>query len=471
MIFSPKKTGIAAFCSSLLLAVLSLSAYGEDIKLQPRSHDGSLVRVKTIVEVAGSLIVDPNRNASADEQPKFPMKVNAEMLFDERGLPNDNDSIRHYWKANVKIDVNESTDDRSLREDRNLIRLTGNETGNRRITSAHGLLSRAELELLDVPGNVFPPENLLTDEAISKASTWKHDKQTIAEILRLEEITSGEVISEVTEITDSVVKISLKGNVEGKVDGVETSMEIVGNYHFDRESQFVKWLAIAIRENREVGFGTPGIEVTSRIRSARQIIPASQPLSNEVIAELVRAQPEDNPQPLEFTASDSFYRMAIDRNWYVLSTRGSSATLRMIDDGDLLATCKIDQLNKSVPGKHVTLDGFRDDVQAALAKNCKEVLSVGQTVSPNNIRVLKVVAAGEVGDTPIQWIYYHLSDDNGNRLSCIFTLEASFQDRFAGMDESLTNSIEFVAKWEANDEPDEEDEAEQQAQATGSALR
>jgi hypothetical protein len=97
-----------------------------------------------------------------------------------------------------------------------------------------------------------------------------------------------------------------------------------------------------------------------------------------------------------------------------------------------------------VPGKQITLDGFRGDVQKALDKNCKEIVSAAEHVSPQGVRVLRVVAAGEVGDTPIRWIYYHLSDDHGRRLSYIFTHEASFEGRLAGIDEALTSSVQFL---------------------------
>ena len=120
--------------------------------------------------------------------------------------------------------------------------------------------------------------------------------------------------------------------------------------------------------------------------------------------------------------------------------------LRMVDEGDLLITCKVDPLTKMLPGKQISLEGFRDDVQTALGKSCRQIISASEHVSPQGIRVLRVVASGEVKETPIRWIYYHLSDDDGKRLSFIFTHEESLDDRVAGADEALTNSVEFISK-------------------------
>ncbi len=62
------------------------------------------------------------------------------------------------------------------------------------------------------------------------------------------------------------------------------------------------------------------------------------------------------------------------------------------------------------------------------------------------MRVLKVVAAGQSADLPIQWIYYHLADDKGRRASLVFTLEQDLVEQFAGADAILATSLEFLAQ-------------------------
>ena len=128
----------------------------------------------------------------------------------------------------------------------------------------------------------------------------------------------------------------------------------------------------------------------------------------------------------------------------------------MVEGDALIATCKIDQLTKGIAGTQITLDGFRTDVQKALAKNCKEIESASQSVNSQGVRALRVVANGQVAKTPIKWVYYHLSDDEGRRLSVIFTLESSMLSRFEGIDQQLTSSVLFSNPIEAAVEPSEE---------------
>ncbi len=430
-----------AFASLGLMISLLARCVGQEILLKPRDHAGATLRVKTAVEVAGSLKA---KSQADDTATGIPVKVDAEMIYDELGVANAGlVSLRHYWKAEAALDVNKSEQQRALRTDRNLILLSAGSASSDRITSPRGALLRSELELLDVPATVFPPERLLPTKPVSKDETWSHNDEVLAELLRLQSVTSNEVTSAVTEVTDAVAKIKLSGKLQGKVDGVSTKIQLVGNYHFDRRNKIVSWIAIAIKEDREVGFAAPGFQVTTRVRSVRQALAQSKALPKSILTGIT-ISPSDGDRLLDFVSDDNVFRMMLDRRWHALSGLDTSTRFRMVEGGDLLATCKIDQLTRSVPGKQITLDGFSRDVQQALGKNCQQVVSAGQTVNPNGIRVMRVEAAGSVGATPIRWIYYHLSDDTGQRLSYIFTLEASQLDRFAGMDEVMTASVEFL---------------------------
>ena len=57
--------------------------------------------------------------------------------------------------------------------------------------------------------------------------------------------------------------------------------------------------------------------------------------------------------------------------------------------------------------------------------------------------MLRVVAAGSAADTPIQWVYYHVTHKDGRRLSCVFTLSVDDVEQFGGEDLSLIESLKF----------------------------
>ena len=428
--------------SSTLATVIG----AEEVSLQPRQHANALVRVKTVVDVAGSLHVE-TRN---EKKLKIPMKVNAELFFDERGLSgNESPAIRHYWEAKADLVINEEEETRKLRDERQLMLLADTNQMSNRFWSPNGNLTRQELELIDVPGNAFAPELLLTKSAVSEGDEWVADDVEVARLLRLAEVTAGKLTNTVKEISDDKVTVEIKGKVEGNADGAATSIEVSGNYHFNREEEFISWFAMAIREKREIGFAAPGFEVTAQIRTIRQSLTKSEALTPQVVTQA--KSPADGELLLDFASADNLYRTAIDRRWHLISRQGSSTVMRLVDGKDLLATCKVDRLDRMAPGKQITLNGFQTDVEKALAKNCKEIVSASENVNGQGLRILRVIAGGEIDETPIRWIYYHLSDDTGRRLSMIFTHEGSLESRLSGIDESLTSSVYFM--------PDEERQA------------
>ena len=460
--------GIRGICLIVFLC-FTQTANAEVAQLSARKHSGTYSRVKTVVELAGSLNVRKSTAESATEKDKgnksdsndnglessednkelpevqIPLKVSAEMFFDEVGLEANNYStLRHYWDAKADLEINETAKQtRELREDRQLILLTSGLTAAKRITSPFGPLTRDEIELVDIPSCVFPPEQLLPNRSVETDETWAHDNDVVAGLLRIEKVTDGTLKSTVTKISKEKVSISLSGDIKGSIEGVDTKIEVKGNYQFDRNAKMVTWIALAIRERRDVSFAAPGFHVVSRIRTARQPLDGSDMLTSDAVSR-TNLRLAKGDYLLDFISKDQNFQMATDRRWHLLTHRRFSSKLRMVEDGDLLATCRIDYLTKGVPGTQITLDGFREDVQRALAENCKEIVSASQSVNSQNVRVLRVEASGEVAETPITWIYHHLSDDQGRRLSFVYTLESSMMNRFDAADQAMTSSVFFL---------------------------
>jgi hypothetical protein len=55
-----------------------------------------------------------------------------------------------------------------------------------------------------------------------------------------------------------------------------------------------------------------------------------------------------------------------------------------------------------------------------------------------------VTVAGATGELPIQWTYYHLSDDHGHRVSLVFTIEGNLVERFAQIDREFVSGFRFL---------------------------
>ena len=55
-----------------------------------------------------------------------------------------------------------------------------------------------------------------------------------------------------------------------------------------------------------------------------------------------------------------------------------------------------------------------------------------------------MTVVGESSDIAVQWNYYHVSNDKGQRMAVVFTFESSLLDRFADIDRPLVAALQFL---------------------------
>jgi hypothetical protein len=89
------------------------------------------------------------------------------------------------------------------------------------------------------------------------------------------------------------------------------------------------------------------------------------------------------------------------------------------------------------------LEEFQTDIQKSLGETFGQFIEASQFESDHGLRVLRVVAGGVASELPIHWIYYHVSNNAGRRLTYVFTMEAENASRFAAADHAFTSSLEL----------------------------
>ena len=110
----------------------------------------------------------------------------------------------------------------------------------------------------------------------------------------------------------------------------------------------------------------------------------------------------------------------------------------------MIAQCNVSALTPGEPDKLVSREKYQEDIQQALGKDFKEFVEAGQTVDKANRRVLRVVVRGTASDLPIVWNYYHIADQQGRQMACVFTFEEKFAQRLGNADREIIDSLRFV---------------------------
>ena len=265
----------------------------------------------------------------------------------------------------------------------------------------------------------------------------------VARLLNLEAVSQQDVNCTLDSVKDNVAIVSLAGKVAGAVGGVSSDIDLKGKLNFDLAQRAVTWLTLAYKENRAIGHAQPGFDILTKLRMVSVPTKPSEELGDKAVAGL-KLQPEAYQTLIELNSDAGGFQLLHDRRWSVMLERGDLTVLRLVDRGDLIAQCNITPLAPLAKDQLLSMEGFQQDVKRVLGRNFEEMVEATEEVGENGLRALRVVVTGNVGELPIQWVYYHLSDDARRRASLVFTLESSLASRFAHIDHDLIANFQFI---------------------------
>jgi hypothetical protein len=433
----------AAMAAALLLSswisLRSATLAAEGILLSP-PDEARPTRVKVVLEVDGQLLTPPPTKTDAGEQ-SHPLKAKGQFLYEERAARQSPASfLRFYEQAEAEISIDGRPSRTTLRDDRRFIE-TETTSGGVTFRSLQGALSREELELIELPAGSQLADQLLPGREVKPGEIWTHDDHLLANMLNLSAVTANEVTSQLKAIDDAkqLAHIQLQGKLIGSVAGVITEIQLEGKYSYDLRQHRVTWLAFGIHEQRESGLTKPGLNVHARVRMlVEQSLP--EHLTTAAIKELA-AQDTPPADLLEYQPPHGRFTLVHDRRWHVFSARPELIVMRLIDDGQFIAQCNLHTLPVQGGKAPTSLGQFQEDIRTALGSRAQQIVDSTESNQPGGLRQLRVHVVGKVAETPVQWIYYHLSNSGAQSLTCVFTMSGEDVEQFGSQDVSFVNSI------------------------------
>jgi hypothetical protein len=424
---------------------------GERIDLTSDDDAERLSHVTIQIDVGGHNLVRPEQKESTDksatDEQTLPISVAAKLGYDEKRLPhNATDSgaalaVRYYDEAEATIKVGETGRSPRLPDERRLIVL---ENGPQRPLAycPDGPLSREQFDLIDAVGDSYNIDALLPKQPVAEGESWKNDANIISSLLTLDTVAVCEVQCVLDEFNASFAKVRLAGDVHGTADGAATQQEIRGVYLFDRKLRRITRINLAVREKRSIGGATPGLDAVAKVQIKIEPLEKSSHLTDEIVTKSAGAT-RSPLRDLSFEAPTMGYRIKHDRQWYVTAEGRESTTFRRVDDGDLVAQCTLTVLPSKSEGRQSTLSQFQKDVQFSLGKSFGELVSSRQWQNTAGLYCYEVVARGLVEELPVEWHYYLVAPESGNRISVAFTIEKPMLQRVASADRELVESLQL----------------------------
>lgn len=416
------------------------------------AHEPGEVRQVTLkIEAAGELKL----NADGQKVVRRPVQVAAEFAYEETTGPN-SIPVRHYAQAEAKLQVGNTSFPTQLTEQHRVVAIH-REREQVTLYSPLGPLTRDELDLLQAPGNSDDLAELLPAHPVAIGESWKIPETALARLLWLEAVSESSVAATLKSVTDSVALVTLQGPVSGAVGGISTDIDLQGKLNVDLRDKLLNWLALGIKENRSIGHAEPGFETTTQVKLATRRTNSAAHLTRPLLASLPTDY-QSGSSLLQYESTEGRFRALLDRRWRVMVNRHDLTVLRLVDHGDLVAQCNLSRLPALAPGKQLPLEELQDDIKQSLGKNFRQFVEASQAQTDDGLRVLRATVVGEASDLAVQWNYYHVSNEQGQRLALVFTFESNLAERFADIDRPLVASLQFLTDPEPTQAPDKKTE-------------
>jgi len=429
---------------------LATAGAAERVTLEDDPGAAQVFELATTLKVEGKIYPQPGAKSA------LPLKVDAGFRFRERrgeGAGRQAQSlrsIRYYDQAGASITAGNQVSNVSLRDDARLIVVEGSDSGVD-LSSPSIPLRVDELELLRAAGDSLVVASLLPREAVEAGDTWKPAAWVLPTWAGIEAVEKTQLSCTLERIDSQAGVIRFQGEVVGAVWGAAAKVTVEGELEFDVAQKHWKKLTLNQTEKRAVGAVSPGLDVTARVETTRRPARSEGRLS-EMDLKGVPLGSNEATRLVVFEAPLWNLRFYHHRNWHLLNQNSDTATLRYVEQGDLLAQCTIKKLPEAQPGQHVSEEVFRSDIEKALGKSFEKFVQAERLKLGTEAFVYRVVVQGSVKTQndkdeevlqPMQWHYYLVADARGRQMALVFTFTPEHAERFADGDLAIVGSLEF----------------------------
>lgn len=460
---------------TLSAAILGTTVSGSVNAAEPKSlyptaiisptGGAGICRVRMEMEMEGNVNVATNPLVSREIDLQLPLASDAVFDYEERpqffrresgsgdgSTPNKYMvAARFYHEAGSDSRLNKSITQRRIRSSARSTIIDRRDLPET-IYCRDEYLTREEVDLLRCPISSLTIDTLLPIGEVAVGQTHHPSLTAIGEALNLTSVQTSDVQLTVKSIEDKIVKFEMSGEVVGTASGVPTKIKTIGKLSYDRDTEMVGWVAMAIHETRDIGVSEPGFDLQATMKMVRQ--PWAKPvgLSAKPDPQLADRRIRE-ARTIALLESDTLNLSAMmDRRWQTMADVPGAAVWRMTQNDRSVAQCDLRSLASLSAGQSWTLDNFIAEIRKTLGDQLQSIVHQAKTTSPAGLEVLSVTATGSAGGVEVRWTMLHFNapatskDDElvaGRRILATFTMQGDQVDEFAGSDEQLAATLQI----------------------------
>lgn len=434
-----------SFLFACALFASSVSFAAENIDIDLKFNRGDQHRVQMQFEHEGKVIMQKDAERDEEEFRMLPMKTIAKLGYFQRftGKGDDIQAIRFYDQAKGKYEILKGETGSSLSDTNRLVVVRVKSQSDKRIqmASVAETLMQHELELLRNPLDPLSIASLVNKEDIDQDKSWQPTDDGLANFLSVDRVIRNDVKIRVKQVRGDSVVLHITGKLRAGVDDVSTDMEIAAIVKIKQgRTQELSKIKMNLREIRQPGQVAPGYDGKSSISLEMKPDNSCEHLTNAALVKHTKGRVIE--QRLQWQSPG--LKIKYDPRWRVIASEPEAAIMRFVSGGDLLAQCNIVQLPARPANNPLTLEDYKKEVARIIAADeVATIVDAKEFKTEGSARALSVEVEGEEGGVAVSWIYYHLNDKDGRRLTFVFTLERDIINQFVPNDRKLVNGLFF----------------------------
>jgi hypothetical protein len=446
---------IRRWINATLLALLApCGAWAQTYTLTESPPAGTCTRVQLAMNLTGELKVPGGAKP-------LPLKANAEHDYVEKILVADGagprKAARLYRVAKSHVGVGDTRTERTLDAEHQLI--ISQVAAERALCYCpSGPLTRSELELVSEHLDTVALLGVLPTEPVEfvpangdqpmKQGSWKVSKAAAQALGQFEGLIEHDLTGKIVAVSEGQVRFALSGSATGIELGAQVKLTIAAEGKYDLVAKRLVEVTWTQKDARDLGPVNPATNVETTVQVRRT--PTEEP--KELIPTALTSVPAglDAPpagmQYLLYTEAKKRFALMHERGWHLVGQPGEQSVFRLLERGDLLAQATITPWEKADAGKHLSVDEFKQAVNAAPGWELEAGVEEGEIPTDAGKYVYRVVTKGALDGVKVVQIAYLVANSEGDQAVIVFTTKPVSLPTLGTRDVAFVNALEWLKK-------------------------
>lgn len=323
--------------------------------------------------------------------------------------------------------------------------------------------------LSEAPFNTTLLDRLLPNRQVKLGDVWQIPTDVLAAMLGVDAVQNNTVNLTLTSIVDNFAEVELyqqggkdaKGNdlpstMECASEGASIGLDLNGKFQFDLAARRITWFGLRISERRSESVATPGLECNVTLKINVAPLEKPEKLTEDVVAKF-KGGPTPEQLRLYYNAQKGPWKFQHSRRWKMIEDSKNVTALCYVDRGEAVAQCNILSNGKIDLSTQPTLNSYKDEIQKGLGDRFAEFKKESAYRTDDGLTILYVVADGAYESIPFRWVYYLVTDEDGNQATIMFEIRGDLLERYDESGAEIVESFKLTPRVAATVSPGKTD--------------